>query len=110
MALYTIGRPFDGGYFVHLIVEYRPVVADANSVDAAMVYWSLQPRCPPPNYSIELIANGAYFHLPAAADAVALQDFDLSHTVDTSNTVEHFAGNLLCVEDSYKMDIIVGGT
>lgn len=93
----TIGRPFDGGYFVHLIVV--PIVADANSVDAATVYWSRQTHYPLRNYSIELIANGVYFRSLAADAAIALVHLDLPHTVDMGNIANYFAGNLLCVED-----------
>lgn len=71
MALNTMGRPIDDVHLVHLFVGYRPIVADANSVDAPMVYWWLQLHYPPPNCSIGPIANGAYSRWLAAADAIA---------------------------------------
>lgn len=104
MALKTTDRPFDDGYLVHPFVEYRPIVADANSVDAAMVYW-LHQLHPLQNYLIEPIANVAYYHLHVAADAVALVHLDLSHTVDTDNMASHFARNSLCAVHLLYMDM-----
>lgn len=83
-------------------------MADVYSVDAAIVYWSHQSHCPPASYSIEPIANGAYYHLLVAVDALALEHFDLSQTVALcSNTVaNHFAQrNSTFAVDLEKMDM-----